>query len=103
MQIVPIPGCRLFGQIIKKEIQLSRKSRGTFFRSGAKERGRAKWAHTGYKGWITLERTTGEVVTAEIRSRSEDDDHWKILHAFVGWLDRHFGAEIEAIHIHYRK
>jgi hypothetical protein len=102
IQIVPIRDYRLFGQMVKKELELARKNRGTFFRAGAKERNRAKWAHTGYKGWIKLERTAGEVVAAEVCSRSESDDHWKILHAFIGWIDRHFGNQIQAVHIHYR-
>jgi len=103
LQIVPSAGVRLFGQMVKKEIDLSRKGKGTFFRSGRKERDRAKWSHTTYKGWIKIERCEGEVVAAEIRSLSKGGDEWQLLHAFVGWLDRHFGDHIEAIHIHYRR
>ena len=102
LQIVPVPGCRLFGKIVKKEIGIARSNRGTFFRSGAKERDRAKWSHTKYNGWIKLERTEGEVVAVEIRSRSQTGDDWQLLHAFIGWLDRHFGDEIQAINMQYR-
>ena len=103
IQIVPVADFRLFGQMVKKETELSRKNRGTFHRSATKERDRAKWSHAKYKGWINLQRTAGEVVTAEIRSRSQADDEWQLLHAFIGWADRHFGDQIEALHIHYRR
>jgi len=103
LQIVPVDGCRLFGKIVKKEIEISRKNRGAFFRSGAKEKNRAKWAHERYKGWINIQRADGEVVTVEIRSRSQSGDEWQLLQAFVGWLDRHFREDIEALHVHYRR
>lgn len=102
IQIVPDPGTRLFGLMVKKEVELSQKNRGTFRRSASKERDRAKWSHTKYKGWIKLQRTEGEVVAVEIRSRSQSDDEWQLLHAFIGWVDRHFGDQIQSLHIHYR-
>lgn len=102
VQIVPISGLRLFGQMVRKEIDLSKRGVGTFYRSAAKARDRAKWSHAKYKGWIKLQRSEGEVVTAEIRSLSKSGDEWQLLHAFIGWLDRHFGRDIEALHIHYR-
>jgi hypothetical protein len=102
IQIIPTDGVRLFGQMVKKEIDLSDRGVGTFRRSGPKQRDRAKWSHSKYKGWINLSRTDGEVVTAEIRSLSRSADDWQLLHAFIGWLDRHFRQSIEALHIHYR-
>lgn len=80
---------------------MSRKGRGAFYRSGPKAHNRAKWSHASYKGWINLERAAGEVVTAEVRSVSKSGDEWQLLHAFIGWLDRHFGDEIQAINIQY--
>jgi len=102
LQIIPTDGVRLFGQIVKKEIELNQRNLGTFYCSGPKEMNRAKWAHRKYKGWMKLQRAEGEVVTAEIRSRSQSSDEWQLLHAFIGCLDRHFGDDIEALHIHYR-
>ena len=101
VQIIPVADFRLYGEMVQKEIEL-RSKRGAFKRSGPKESNRAKWEHSTYKGWINLERTSGEVVAAEIRSRSESEDHWQILHAFIGWVDRHFGDKILALQIHYR-
>jgi hypothetical protein len=103
IQIIPSPGVRLFGKMVKKEIDLSRNGRGTFYRSGQKERDRTKWSHAKYKGWIKLQRTEGEAVAVEVRSRSQSDDEWQLLHAFIGWIDRHFGDQIEALHVHYRR
>jgi hypothetical protein len=103
IQIVPIPSVRLFGQMVKKEVELSRRNRGTFRRSAGKVRDRAKWSHSKYNGWIKLQRTEGEVVTVEVQSRSQTDDQWQLLHAFIGWVDRHFGDQVEAMHIHYRR
>jgi hypothetical protein len=103
VQIVPVHDFNLFGQMVKKEVDLSNRAVGTFFRSAAKAADRAKWSHKTYKGWIKLSRSEGEVVTAEIRSLSKSADDWQLLHAFIGWLDRHFGQNIEAFHVHYRK
>jgi hypothetical protein len=103
MQIVPNEGFRLFGAMVKKEVDLSKRNQGTFYRSGAKEKDRAKWSHKRFKGWIKLERGSGEVVVAEIISRTQGDDAWQLFHAFLGWVDRHFGQQVSAINIQYRE
>jgi len=102
IQIVPSTDSRLFGQMVKKELNLYRRNQGTFYRSGAKQRNQAKWSHKRYKGWLKLQRGEGEVVIAEVRSLSKTDDGWQLLQAFLGWLDRHFGKQIMAINIQYR-
>ena len=104
VQVVPVPGVRLFGMMVKKELEIfrTRKDKAAFRRSGRKEHNRAKWSHERYKGWIKLQRAAGEVVTAEVKSLSKGDDQWQLLHAFIGWLDRHFADKIEAINIQYR-
>jgi len=89
--------------MVKKEVDLSRKGQGTFFRSGAKERNRAKWSHKKHKGWINLQRSAGDVVTAEVLSRGPAEDQWQLLQVFIGWLDRHFGDKIQAVNIQYRE
>jgi hypothetical protein len=98
MQIVPKPGVNLYGAMVIKEIGLSRANKGTFFRSGDKERNRAKWSHKTYNGWITFERSAGETVTVEVQCLAEDG-LWQIAQAFIGWVDRHFGKEVLAINI----
>lgn len=102
MQVVPGKGIRLFECMVKKEAELARKERGTFFRTGVKQRGRATWSHVTYKGRVMIERSSGEVVTVEMKSLSEAGDQWQLLHAFVGFMDRHFGKSIKAINIQFR-
>jgi hypothetical protein len=102
IQISPAKGVRLFSKIVKKELELSRRCQGTFFRTGRKQRNQAKWSHVRYKGWINLHRGEGEVITAEIRSRSDAKDEWQLLQAFIGWMDRHFGDELMTINIQYQ-
>jgi hypothetical protein len=102
IQIVPKEDERLYGLMVKKEIELSRKNKGSFYRSASKEHNRAKWTHKSYKGWIKLQRAEGEVVTVEIRSLSQSEDEWQIFHAFLGWLDRHFSDKIQSINVQYR-
>jgi hypothetical protein len=102
IQIVPAKSIRLFGLMVKKEVELSRRNQGTFYRASRKKRNQAKWSHRKHKGWINIQRGEGEVVTAEILSRTGTDE-WQLLQAFIGWLDRHFGKELAAINIQYRK
>jgi hypothetical protein len=103
MQIVPIEGFRLFGAMVKKEIQLYRKNQGTFFRSAAKEKNKAKWSHKKFNGWIKLQRSEGEVVVAVFLTKSQGEDDWQLFHAFLGWVDRHFGDKVTAINIQYNQ
>lgn len=100
LQVIPKPGENLYGKMIAKEIALSDAERGTFFRSGRKQHNRAKWSHKAYRGWITLERSAGGVVTAEIQCLAERYQ-WQITQAFIGWIDRHFGNMILGINIQY--
>lgn len=101
IQITPKRGCRLYGAIVKKEVDLFRQGKGTFYRSAAKAKNSAKWSHKSYDGWIWLERGLSEVILAELRSRTADKNEWQLLHAFLGFLDRHFADKIETINIQY--
>lgn len=99
VQVVPKQGFRLFAAMVAKEAELSRKNKGTF-RRRARGKTRAKWIHIRYKGWITLARRTGEVLQIKVRSKEEGGD-WQLLHAILGFLDRHFGRKIRSITIQY--
>ncbi len=101
IQIIPRKRCRLYGLMVQKEIELAKRNVGTFRRSASKQKGVAKWAHSTYPGWVWLERGLGEVVLAELDSRSSNQDEWQLLHAFLGFVDRHFGDKIAAINIQY--
>jgi hypothetical protein len=100
VQVVPDSGFRLYGAIVAKEVELARKNRGTFHRSAAKEKNKAKWSHSNYPGWIRIARGMGEVVLIEIRSKKAGSE-WQLMQAILGFLDRHFAEEIRTILIHY--
>jgi hypothetical protein len=101
IQIIPRKQCRLYGLMVQKEIDLAKSNKGTFRRSASKEKNIAKWAHKSYNGWIWLERGLGEVVSARLDTRSSHEDEWQLFHAFLGFVDRHFGDKIAAINIQY--
>jgi hypothetical protein len=54
-----------------------------------------------YPGWIQWDDAAGGLLIAEIRTKVKDHE-WQILEAFIGYLDRHLGDQIESITIHYR-
>lgn len=61
---------------------------------------RGRWKHVKYPGWINLEETKGGLLIAEIRTKVEGTE-WQLLRAFIGYLDRHLGKNIESISIYY--
>jgi len=99
VQIVPRGKVRLLGAIVKKEADIRKKDRGTFYRAGRKKQNEAKWSHKRYKGSVSLRYGDGETVTAQVRS---PDQEWQMLSAFLGWLNRHFGDQVTAVNIEYR-
>ncbi len=99
VQIVPRGKVRLFGAIVKKEADIRKNDRGTFYRAGRKRQNEATWSHKRYKGSVSLKHGDGETVTARVRS---PDQEWQMLSAFLGWLNRHFGDQVTAVNIQYR-
>lgn len=101
IQIVPQQGFNLYGAMVQNEVEQSEKKLGTFYRSGPKERNRAKWPHVKHNGWVKLQRGSGGLVNAEIRTRVTDGRDWELFHAFIGYVDRHFGDELASINVQY--
>ena len=99
VQIVPRGKVRLFGAIVKKEADIRKNDRGTFYRAGRGTQHAAKWNHKRYKGSVSLRHGDDETVTAQVRS---PDQEWQMLSAFLGWLNRHFGDRVTAVTIQYR-
>jgi len=99
IQIVPQKQYNLYGALVAKELQLRRKHQGTFRRSGTKQKHYAKWNHKNYTGWLWLQQGLGGVVNVELQSKTSDE--WQLLHAFLGFVDRHFADRIQSIHIQY--
>jgi hypothetical protein len=99
IQIVPRDAMRLYDAMVKKEAEIRKNKRGTFFRAGRKVRNRATWKHKKYSGQVDLELALSGVVNVKIKSRDEDG---QILKAFLNWLDRHFSDKLLSISIHYQ-
>jgi hypothetical protein len=102
LQIVPRGGTRLYGAMIKKQAEIRRSGRGTFFRAGERKRNAARWTHVRYKGSINFEPGPSEAVKVAIKS-PERGDEARLLSSFLGWLDRHFGEQLSTVTIEYRQ
>lgn len=63
-------------------------------------RGKRRWVHTKYPGWINWEVSKGGLLVAEVRSKKSDSE-WQLLQSFIGYLDRHLGKHIGTISILY--
>lgn len=63
---------------------------------------RNRWKHVKYPGWINLTETSGSMLIAEIHTKVERAE-WQLLQAFIGYVDRHIGKNIESISIYYRE
>jgi len=100
LQIMPRAGTRLYSAMIKKQAEIRRSGRGTFSRVGAKSAKAARWSHVRYKGGLRLASKPDEEVTVEIKSPDKGDES-RLLSAFLGWLDRHFGAQVSSVNIQY--
>ena len=100
ISVIPIGGTNLYGLLTKKEVALRKKNQGTLHRSGSKKAGVAKWTHSTYKGWITMQKCVGGTVAATLQSRVRQDE-WQLLSSFLGFLDRHFRDCIASITISY--
>jgi hypothetical protein len=87
--------------MIENEVQQAKKRTGTFHRTGPKQKDRTKWVHSRHKGWVKLRRGVAGLVMAEIRTLKKDGEDWRLLRAFMGYLDRLFGNHIVAINIQY--
>jgi hypothetical protein len=51
-----------------------------------------------FKGRIKLKREPSETVVARVSSAD-----WQLLSAFIGWVDRHFGDQVQNMTIEYLK
>jgi|RhiMetdeSRZDD1v2_1073273.scaffolds.fasta_scaffold130001_2 hypothetical protein len=97
VQITPVGGSRLYSAMVKKEAGIRKQRAGAFSRVGAKTANQATWKHVRFKGRIKLKREPSEAVTARVSSAD-----WQLLSAFVGWVDRHFGDQVQNMTIEYR-
>ncbi|MPZ56917.1 MAG: hypothetical protein GEU91_10575 [Rhizobiales bacterium] len=101
LQIVPRDGQRLYGAMISKEAEIRRNGRGTFSRVGRKQRNKTRWKHAKYAGRVELESASSDLISVEIKSPDKGDES-RLLSAFLGWLDRHFGDRVGSVNIQYQ-
>ena len=99
LQIVPRDGRRFFDAIVQKQADIRKNGRGTFSRTGPKRRNAARWVHAKFKGSVDLKRVS-DLVTAKVKSRVKADES-KLVTAFLGWVDRHFGDKLASVTIQY--
>jgi hypothetical protein len=97
LQVVPRPGARAkLKSALKKTEQQLRGPHTTFVRMRE-----GRWKHVKYPGWVEWDDAPGGLLIAEIRTKVKDHE-WQMLQAFVGYLDRHLGDQIESISVYYR-
>jgi len=98
--VVPSGGANVYSLLVSKETALRREDKGTLHRAGPRKRGEEKWSHARYVGSIRFQKCLGGVVTAQIQSKSENDE-WQLLQSFIGFLYRYFRDAISNISLSY--
>ena len=101
LQIAPRAGKPLYGAMITKQAEIHRSGRGTFSRVGKRQRSQARWKHAKYTGRVQLKSASAELVSVDINSPDKGDES-RLLSAFLGWLDRHFGDQVSSVNIQYQ-
>ena len=97
LQVVPKPGTNgALKAALKKTERNLRGPHTTFHRERE-----GRWKHAKYPGWIQWDEAPGGLLVAEIHSRAKDHE-WQMMDAFIGYLDRHLGEQIESIAVYYR-
>lgn len=97
VQVVPKAGINSKLKTLLKNTE--RQLRGPHTTFQREKEGR--WKHVKYPGWIQWDDAAGGLLIAEIRTKVKDHE-WQIMEAFIGYLDRHLGDQIESITVHYR-
>jgi hypothetical protein len=97
LQVVPKAGVNSKLKTILKARERSLRGPHTTFRRVREGR----WKHVKYPGWITWDQAVGGLLVAEIHTKVKDHE-WQVMDAFIGYLDRHLGEQIESISVYYR-
>jgi hypothetical protein len=97
LQVIPKSDNKSSLKALLKQKERELRGRGTSF---YRER-EGLWKHVKHQGWIKWQEISGGLLVAEIQTR-KDTAEWQLLQAFIGYLDRHFGDQIESISIIYR-
>jgi len=97
LQVVPKPGTNSKLKNLLKNTERTLRGPHTTFQ---RER-EGRWKHVKYHDWIHGDQAAGGLLVAEIHTRAKDHE-WQVMDAFIGYLDRHLGEQIESISIYYR-
>jgi hypothetical protein len=97
LQVVPKPGTKARLKTLLKNTERHLRGGNTTFHRMREGR----WKHVKYPGWIQWGDAPGNLLLAEIQTKARDHE-WQMLHAFIGYLDRHLGDKIDTIAIYYR-
>jgi hypothetical protein len=65
------------------------------------KKGKNKWKHVKFQGWVTVSKGAGDILFAKVQSRSPVEEG-KLFEAFIGYLTRHCGDLIDTLTIYYR-
>jgi hypothetical protein len=97
LQVVPKPGIKVKLKTLLKSTERHLRDANTTFHRVREGR----WKHVKYPGWVHWDQAAGGLLVAEIQTKVKDHE-WQILQAFIGYLDRHLGDQIECISVYYR-
>ena len=97
LQVVPRADSDVSLKKLLKAKERQLRSGPTAFR----RKSEGRWAPVKYPGWIRWDETIGGIVVAEVNTRVAASE-WQLLQAFVGYLYRHLGDNIDTITITYR-
>ena len=100
VEITPRRRNQLYGALVAKEADIRRRGRGTYVPVGRRSKKAARWKHKKYRGSVALARGAEEVVTAKVRASTPEDER-RLLASFLGFVDRHSGAHVATVTIHY--
>ena len=90
----------LYGLLVKKEQALRKKRAGTLHRYALKQKGKEKWQHDRYPGWLWFQRCLGGMLVGCIQAKNEGAE-WQLLSSFITFMDRYFRDSISSINISY--
>jgi hypothetical protein len=97
VQVVPRQGTDANLKTMLKDKERNLRGSHTTFRRMREGR----WKHVKYPGWIQWDQAPGGLLLGEIQTKVMDHE-WQLLHAFIGYLDRHLGEQIDSISVYYR-
>ena len=97
LQVVPKPGIKIKLKSILKNTERNLRGPHTIFLRLHE----GHWKHVKYPGWIKWDQAAGGLLVAEIHTKVKDHE-WQMMDAFIGYLDRHMGEQIESISLYYR-